>query len=94
MGTAVEIPLVDVFKRIVIIVFLPMLLGFVTKKILIATVGESKYNNNLKQKFPVFSTIGVLGIVFVAMALKAKSIVRQSPGSIIFLRPLIDYLRL
>ena len=75
MGTVVEIPLIDVFKQIVIIVFLPMLLGFVTKKVLIATVGESKYHKNLKQKFSVFSTIGGLGIVFVAMALKAKSIV-------------------
>ncbi len=46
MGTVVEIPLIDVFKQIVIIVFLPMLLGFVTKKALIATVGEM-YDNFL-----------------------------------------------
>jgi ACR3 family arsenite efflux pump ArsB len=89
MGTVVEIPLVDVFKQIVIIVFLPMLLGFVTKKILIATVGESKYNKNLKQKFPVFSTIGVLGIVFVAMALKAKSIIGNPLTVLSFFIPLL-----
>jgi ACR3 family arsenite efflux pump ArsB len=89
MGTVVEIPLVDVFKQIVIIVFLPMLLGFVTKKVLIASVGENKYNRNLKQKFPVFSTIGVLGIVFVAMALKAKSIVSNPLEVLSFFVPLI-----
>jgi ACR3 family arsenite efflux pump ArsB len=89
MGTVVEIPLVDVFQQIVIIVFLPMLLGFVTKKVLISTVGESKYNKNLKQKFPVFSTIGVLGIVFVAMALKAKSIVANPVAILSFFVPLL-----
>jgi ACR3 family arsenite efflux pump ArsB len=89
MGTVVEIPLVDVFQQIVIIVFLPMLLGFVTKRVIIATVGESKYNKNLKQKFPVFSTIGVLGIVFVAMALKAKSIVSNPVEILSFFVPLI-----
>ncbi|WP_330203936.1 arsenic resistance protein [Cyanobacterium sp. Dongsha4] len=89
MGAVVEIPLVDVFKQIVIIVFLPMILGFVTKKILIATVGENKYNKNLKQKFPVFSTIGVLGIVFVAMALKAKTILGNPLTVLSFFIPLL-----
>lgn len=89
MGTVVEIPLIDVFKQIVFIVFLPMLLGFVTKRILIATVGESKYNKNLKQKFPVFSTVGVLGIVCVAMALKAKSIINNPVEVLSFFVPLL-----
>lgn len=74
MGTVIEIPLSQVFQQIITIVFLPMLLGFVTKQIILATVGESRYNKSLKKKFPVFSSIGVLGIVFVAMSLKAHAI--------------------
>lgn len=89
MGTVIEIPLVDVFKQIFFIVFLPMVLGFVTKQILIKTVGEKKYNKDLKKQFPVFSTIGVLGIVFVAMALKAKSIVNNPVTILSFFVPLI-----
>jgi len=89
MGTVIEIPLIDVFKQIVFIVFLPMLLGFITKQILLKTVGQDKYNKNLKQKFPTFSTLGVLGIVFVALALKAKSIV-ANPGDLLsYFIPLI-----
>jgi len=89
MGTVIEIPLIDVFKQIVFIVFLPMLLGFITKQILLKTVGSDKYNKNLKQKFPTFSTLGVLGIVFVALALKAKSIV-ANPGNLLsYFIPLI-----
>ena len=75
LGKAIEIPLVETFKQIAIVVFLPMILGLVTKRILISTVGQQKYERSLKKKFPVFSTLGVLGIVFVAMALKAKAIV-------------------
>ena len=66
-----------------------MLLGLVTKQVIIATAGESKYHQNLKHKFPVFSTIGVLGIVFVAMALKAKSILTNPLAVLSFFIPLI-----
>jgi ACR3 family arsenite efflux pump ArsB len=89
MGATVEIPLVDVFKQIVIIVFLPLILGVITKQILIKTVGMQKYNKNLKQKFPVFSTLGVLGIVFVAMALKAQSIIANPLTVLSFFVPLL-----
>lgn len=88
MGTAVEIPLSNIFQQIVIIVFLPMILGFATRITLIQVVGADKYNKNLKQKFPAFSTIGVLGIVFVAMALKAQDILANPLELLSFLVPL------
>ena len=88
MGTVVEIPLASIFKQIVIIVFLPMLLGFITRITLIQIVGVDKYNKNLKKKFPAFSTLGVLGIVFVAMALKAKDIIANPLVLLSFLIPL------
>lgn len=88
MGTVVEIPLASIFKQIVIIVFLPMLLGVVTRIILIQIVGVDKYNKNLKKKFPAFSTLGVLSIVFVAMALKAKDIIANPLVLLSFLIPL------
>lgn len=89
MGTVVEIPLVDVFKQIVFIVFLPLVLGIVTKRVIIATVGQGKYEKNLKQKFPVFSTIGVLGIVFVAIALKSEAILSHPVKILTYFVPLV-----
>ncbi|EKU99031.1 arsenite efflux pump ACR3-like permease [Leptolyngbya sp. PCC 7375] len=88
MGAVVEIPLASIFKQIVIIVFLPMVLGFVTRITLIQMVGADKYQKNLKKKFPAFSTLGVLGIVFVAMALKAKDIIANPLVLLSFLIPL------
>jgi ACR3 family arsenite efflux pump ArsB len=88
MGTVIEIPLADIFRQIVLIVFLPMLLGFITKQILLKTVGADKYNKSLKNKFPPFSTLGVLGIVFVALALKAESIIANPLSLINYFIPL------
>ena len=88
MGAVVEIPLASIFRQIVIIVFLPMLLGFFTRMSLIRIVGERKYHQNIKRKFPAFSTLGVLGIVFVAMALKAKDIMASPMVLFSFLLPL------
>jgi len=88
MGAVVEIPMASVFRQIVVIVFLPLVLGVLTRMVLIAQVGQTKYNKNLKQKFPAFSTLGVLGIVFVAMALKSKDILSNPMLLLSFLLPL------
>lgn len=88
MGTVVEIPLGSIFRQIIIIVFLPMVLGIVTRLVIIRTLGADKYHKNLKKKFPSFSTLGVLGIVFVAMALKSKDIIANPMVLLSFLVPL------
>jgi ACR3 family arsenite efflux pump ArsB len=89
MGETVAIPLADIFKQIMTIVFLPMLLGIATRMAVIRVWGADRYQRSLKQKFPVFSTLGVLGIVFVAMALKATSIVSAPLELIGFFVPLM-----
>lgn len=77
LGAVVEIPLLQVFLQIALIVFLPLVLGTGTQRWLVRRYGEGEYNQRLKPKFPPLSTLGVLGIVFVSMALKAKSIVHH-----------------
>ncbi len=75
LGAVVEIPLMQVFIQIALIVFLPLVLGALTRSWLLKRFGEKEYNQQVKPKFPPFSTLGVLGIVFVSMALKAKGII-------------------
>jgi len=74
MGATVDIELLLIARQIVLIVFIPMLLGYLTQKYLVKRYGMDKFKNEIKQNFPPFSTLGVLGIVFVAMALKSKAI--------------------
>lgn len=84
MGAVVDVPIIAIFKQILFIVFLPMVAGYLTQKLLITKYGDEKYQKEIKHKFPALSTVGVLGIVFVAMALKAKIII-ASPGVLLSL---------
>lgn len=86
VGTTIEIPLLKVFQQISIIVFLPMILGYGTQRFLILKYGLEKYQKDFKKNFPPFSTLGVLSIVFIAMALKS-SIITDHP--ILFLHYLL-----
>ena len=92
MGTRVEINLALVIKQIFIIVFLPMFLGYVTRRTLLKRYTMTEFKNRLAPRFPALSTIGVLGIVFVALALKARTIM-QDPAILasIFMPLLIIY---
>lgn len=89
MGTVVEIPLGKIFTQIGVVVFLPMAAGIITKKLLVGRFGEKKFNKDLKPKFPMLSTLGVLAIVFIAMALKSKTIMSDPSILLKLLVPLL-----
>lgn len=74
MGTVIEIPMTQIVKQIVLIVMLPMILGHITQQLLVRRYGMARYQKDIKQLFPPISTLGVLGVVFAALALKAQSI--------------------
>ncbi|PIE72820.1 MAG: arsenite transporter [Deltaproteobacteria bacterium] len=88
MGAVIDIPMRAIFTSIVVVVFLPMIFGYLTRKGIVKYWGKEQYQQNIKQKFPMLSTLGVLAIVFVAMALKSKSITAD-PGVLVnYLLPL------
>ncbi|WP_321493414.1 universal stress protein [uncultured Desulfobacter sp.] len=79
MGTSIEIDMVSIFKQIVIIVFIPMAAGYLTRRHFVKKHGEKGFKASVAPKFPPLSTLGVIGIVFIAMALKARAIA-SDPG--------------
>lgn len=89
IGAKIEIPLFKVFQQIMIVVFFPMVFGYLTQQLLIKKYGNAKYQKDIKKIFPPISTLGVLSIVFVAMALKAKSILAEPSVLINYLIPLL-----
>jgi ACR3 family arsenite efflux pump ArsB len=91
MGADVEIPLVKIFQQIAIIVFLPMVLGYATQRLVVRRYGQAKYRRDIKPRFPLFSTLGVLGIVFVAMALKANTILSNPSELLLMFVPLLIF---
>ncbi len=74
LGSSIEVNFIKVMKQILLIVFLPMAAGFFTRKGLVKRYGQKTFQQNLAPRFPALSTLGVIGIVFVAMALKATAI--------------------
>ena len=88
MGAQIEVSILAVMKQIALIVFLPMILGFVTQQALIKKYGQPDFQKRIGPRFPALSTIGVLGIVFVAMALKAKVIAGAPQVLLTILAPL------
>ncbi len=75
LGAKVEVSVIKVMQQILFVVFLPMAAGFVTRQLLLKKYGLAEFKQRIAPRFPATSTIGVLGIVLVAMALKAGTIV-------------------
>ncbi len=93
MGANVEVNILKVVQQIFIIVFLPMALGYLTRQSFLKKYTLQEFKEQIAPRFPAMSTIGVLGIVFVAMSLKAKTILAD-PGQLlmIFIPLLILYM--
>ncbi|MBU4191993.1 MAG: arsenic resistance protein [Proteobacteria bacterium] len=89
MGAAIEVDVTAVFSEIFFIVFLAMTLGFITQRLLVRKFGQEHFQKRLGPRFPALSTIGVLGIVFVALALKARTIAASPELLLTILLPLV-----
>ena len=75
MGEVVEVSLLNTFKQVGTVVLVPLVLGTLTRIYLLRRFGEFRFRQEIKPFFPSLSSLAVLGIIFVAMALKARSIV-------------------
>ncbi len=89
LGATVEVDLLKVVQQIGVIVFLPMAAGYVTRQKLLQKYGMETFKNGIAPRFPALSTIGVLGIVFVAMALKANTILTDPAQLLQIFIPLV-----
>ncbi|MDO5687296.1 MAG: bile acid:sodium symporter [Neisseria sp.] len=89
LGKSIAIPMGKIFMSIAVVVFLPMVAGYFTKRFLVGQYGKEHYRQHLAPKFPPLSTLGVLGIVFVAIALKAHDIIANPAVMLRYLLPLL-----
>jgi ACR3 family arsenite efflux pump ArsB len=79
LGADIEVNMANVMGQIALIVFLPMAAGYATQHFLVRRSGKMEFAQRIGPRFPALSTVGVLGIVLIALALKARTIV-QAPG--------------
>lgn len=88
MGAHVEVDMTGIMKQIAVIVFLPMAVGYATQRYLTAKHGQKGFQEQWAPRFPCLSTLGVLGIVFIAIALKAQAIAARPQDLLAILLPL------
>lgn len=79
LGADIAVDVAGVMRQIGLVVFLPMALGYATQRFLIGRYGKNAFATRIGPRFPALSTLGVLGIVCIALALKARTII-QAPG--------------
>jgi len=89
LGAQVEMDLAGIFTQIALIVFLPMAAGYATQRGLVRRFGQADFQARLAPRFPGLSTLGVLGIVFIAMALKAKAVAAHPDQLLAIFIPLL-----
>ena len=82
MSTTVDVDMLHMFRQICIFVFVPLIAGLITQNYLIRKHGKKAWMEVYKPKFPPFSALGVTMIAFVAMSLKAKTIL-ANPGDLL-----------
>ncbi len=84
MGESIQFNMADIIKQIIYIVFIPMFIGQLTRMYFLKKMTEKEFKQNLAPRFSSFSTLGVLGVVFIAIALKAHSLV-QHPLAVLYI---------
>jgi len=91
MGAVIDVNILHMFKQIALFVFVPMIAGIITQETLKRKYGMQIWNERLKPKFPPFSAVGVIMIAFVAMSLKARSIVANPFDLLQIILPLLVF---
>jgi len=74
LGEAVSLDIYLVIQKILIIIFLPLFLGAITRYFVVKKTGEENYKEKFGKKIGAFSVIGVLGMVFSVVAMKSEFI--------------------
>jgi ACR3 family arsenite efflux pump ArsB len=89
LAAEIEMDLGLVVRQVLLIVFLPLAAGHATQRLLRRRWGDEAFEKRIAPRFPALSTLGVLGIVFVAMALKAQAIVRAPAALLTLFAPIL-----
>jgi ACR3 family arsenite efflux pump ArsB len=91
MATNVDVDMLHMFRQICIFVFVPLIAGLLTQNYLVRKHGKEAWMKVYKPNFPPFSALGVIMIAFVAMSLKAKTILANPADILTIVIPLVVF---
>ena len=85
----IDVPVSKFISQVLFVVFVPLLLAFLTQKKLVEKYGKEKFNKSIKPVFPLFSTLGIVIMIFTAIAVKAPVLINNPAILIDILVPLV-----
>jgi len=88
MGHHISISYTHMMAQLAKVIFIPFVLGIFTQWLLTKRLGQTVFQKQVQPKFPLISTLGVVAIIFVVMALKAQQIINQPASVLVVLLPL------
>ncbi len=89
MDASTAVPFRDIFRQIVFIVFVPMFLGFITQISLKKIFTEPVFKNAIKPIFPAFSTLAVVVLITMVVAMRAQMIVSNPNVLLVIILPIV-----
>jgi arsenite transporter len=91
LSTSIEIPVVKVLSQILLIIFLPLIIGYITRIYLIKKQGIQGFKEKTSPRLSALSNLGLIVLIFIATALKAKSVVTNPSIVLNIIIPLIIF---
>lgn len=91
VGKYVDVNIWETFTTIALVVFLPMLLGHITFKLILRKYTPEQFKKNIKPNFGPLSIWGMLYVVFVSISMKAKMILSNLELIVIALVVLVAF---
>ncbi len=85
-GYSVAVPISDMLMSIATVLIAPMILGFVTRKVLTRTMGQQRFAR-LSPAFPVASMLAMFGIIFLIFFGKSGLIIDRWATVLLLLVP-------
>jgi len=90
-GAVVPIAVAEVARTVLFVVGIPLAAGTLTRVALVNRFGAERFTRRIAPALPGISTLGVLAIVFLAIALKARMIVGSPQLLLRILVPLVVF---
>lgn len=86
---SIAVSFIEIINQVVMIVFIPMALGYLTQVLVKRLTSEKKFQTRIKPIFPLFSTLALVVLIFIVMSMRAQLILSNPSRVLVLLVPIL-----
>jgi ACR3 family arsenite efflux pump ArsB len=83
VGDAIAVNKLAIIKNILLVFLTPLILGDITRRIIIHFKGSETFKKRIKPELGGISGLGVLILLFLVMSLKRNTVLLENPGTLL-----------